>query len=77
MVPAKAGPRNARDVLSWLTRPFNMSRMPGVSVPCGFTKRGLPIGVQLPARPFHEAGLLQAAHAYEQATEWHKRWPPL
>ncbi|MBM3948615.1 MAG: amidase [SAR202 cluster bacterium] len=77
MVPAKAGPRNARDVLSWLTRPFNMSGMPAASVPCGFTKRGLPIGIQLAARPFREATLLQAAHAHEQATDWHKRRPPV
>jgi Asp-tRNA(Asn)/Glu-tRNA(Gln) amidotransferase A subunit family amidase len=75
MVPTKAGPQIARDVLSWLTRPFNMSGMPAVSVPCGFTKSGLPIGMQLAAWPFHEAALLQAAHAYEQATDWHGRRP--
>jgi aspartyl-tRNA(Asn)/glutamyl-tRNA(Gln) amidotransferase subunit A len=77
MVPTKAGPRNARDVLSWLTRPFNMNGMPAISTPCGFTKRRLPIGLQLAARPFHEATLFQTAHAYQQATGWHKRRPPV
>jgi Asp-tRNA(Asn)/Glu-tRNA(Gln) amidotransferase A subunit family amidase len=44
-------------------------------VPCGFTSGGLPVGLQLAGRPFEEATVLQAAHAYEQATEWHTRSP--
>jgi aspartyl-tRNA(Asn)/glutamyl-tRNA(Gln) amidotransferase subunit A len=57
------------------TLPFNLTGQPALSVPCGFTKAGLPIGLQLVGRPFDEALLLQAGAAYEQATEWHKRIP--
>ncbi len=57
------------------TRPFNVWGIPTISVPCGFTKDGLPIGLQLAAAPWREDLVLQAAHAYEQATEWHERMP--
>jgi aspartyl-tRNA(Asn)/glutamyl-tRNA(Gln) amidotransferase subunit A len=57
------------------TRPFNVWGIPTISVPCGFTNDGLPIGLQLAAAPLREDVVLQAAHAYEQATEWHKRMP--
>jgi aspartyl-tRNA(Asn)/glutamyl-tRNA(Gln) amidotransferase subunit A len=57
------------------TRPFNVWGIPTISVPCGFTNDGLPIGLQLAAAPWREDVVLQAAHAYEQATEWHKRMP--
>lgn len=59
------------------TRPFNVWGIPAISIPCGFTSDGLPIGLQLAAPPWQEDLLLQAAHAYEQATEWHKRTPSL
>jgi aspartyl-tRNA(Asn)/glutamyl-tRNA(Gln) amidotransferase subunit A len=59
------------------TRPFNVWGIPTISVPCGFTKDGLPIGLQLAAAPWREDVLLQTAHAYEQATEWHKKMPSL
>jgi len=59
------------------TRPFNVWGIPTVSVPCGFTKDGLPIGLQLAAAPWRGIVLLQAAHAYEQATGWHKMRPGL
>jgi aspartyl-tRNA(Asn)/glutamyl-tRNA(Gln) amidotransferase subunit A len=59
------------------TRPFNVWGIPTISVPCGFTKVGLPIGLQLAAAPWCGIVLLQAAHAYEQATEWHKKRPVL
>jgi aspartyl-tRNA(Asn)/glutamyl-tRNA(Gln) amidotransferase subunit A len=58
------------------TRPFNVWGIPTISVPCGFTRDGLPIGLQLAAAPWRGIVLLQAAHAYEQATEWHKKRPP-
>jgi aspartyl-tRNA(Asn)/glutamyl-tRNA(Gln) amidotransferase subunit A len=54
----------------------NLAGLCGISVPCGFDENGLPIGLQLMAPAFEETRLLQAAHAYEQATEWHKRPPP-
>ncbi|MFQ5847219.1 MAG: Asp-tRNA(Asn)/Glu-tRNA(Gln) amidotransferase subunit GatA [Candidatus Methylomirabilales bacterium] len=55
----------------------NLAGIPGISLPCGFTRDGLPIGLQLLGRPFDEATVLQVAFAYEQATEWHRRNPPL
>ncbi len=55
--------------------PFNLTGFPAISIPCGFTKTGLPVGMQLVAKPWQEAPLLAAAHAYEQATEWHRRLP--
>jgi aspartyl-tRNA(Asn)/glutamyl-tRNA(Gln) amidotransferase subunit A len=61
--------------LSRLTRPANLSGFPAISVPCGFTKDTLPIGLQLIGRPFAEATILQIAHAYEQNTSWHQRRP--
>jgi aspartyl-tRNA(Asn)/glutamyl-tRNA(Gln) amidotransferase subunit A len=59
------------------TMPFNVLGLPAISVPCGFTASGLPIGLQIVGRAFDEAGILRIAHAYEQATEWHRRRPPL
>ena len=60
-----------------LTIAVNLSGLPGLSVPCGFDRQGLPIGLQLIGQPFGEEALLQAAYAYEQATEWHGRKPSL
>jgi Asp-tRNA(Asn)/Glu-tRNA(Gln) amidotransferase A subunit family amidase len=55
------------------TRPFNVWGIPAISVPCGFTRNRLPIGLQLAAAPWREDVALQAAHAYEQATKWHTK----
>jgi aspartyl-tRNA(Asn)/glutamyl-tRNA(Gln) amidotransferase subunit A len=57
--------------------PFNLTQQPAASVPCGFTKQGLPIGLHIIGRMFDDATVLRAAHTYEQATEWHKQRPPL
>ena len=51
----------------------NLAGIPGISIPCGFTAGGLPIGLQLLGRHFDEASILRAAYAYEQATDWHKK----
>jgi len=51
----------------------NLSGLPAISVPCGFSSTRLPIGLQLTGRPFDEAGLLRAADAYERDTEWHRQ----
>ena len=68
----------AKEVLaSPNTRPFNLLGLPTVSVPCGFTTGGLPIGMQITGRTGDEANVLRLAHAYEQATEWHKHKPNL
>jgi aspartyl-tRNA(Asn)/glutamyl-tRNA(Gln) amidotransferase subunit A len=53
----------------------NLTGLPAISVPCGFSPDRLPIGLQLTGRPFDEAGLLALAHAYEQATDWHRANP--
>jgi len=55
------------------TRPINVWGLPAISVPCGFTVGGLPIGLQIIGPHWGEAVVLQVAHAYEQATTWHKR----
>ena len=57
------------------TTPINLAGLPGVSIPCGFDGTGLPIGLQFVGPPFGEATVLRAAHAYEQATDWHTRLP--
>ena len=57
------------------TGPFNLTGQPAVSVPCGFTSSGLPIGLQLVGVPFDDAGLLRVAAAYEQATTWYDDEP--
>jgi aspartyl-tRNA(Asn)/glutamyl-tRNA(Gln) amidotransferase subunit A len=59
------------------TRWVNYLGLPAVSVPCGFTANGLPVAYQLLGRPFAEARLLRLAHAYQQATDWHRRAPVL
>ncbi len=59
------------------TGPFNLANVPAISVPCGFTGSGLPLGLQLVGKPFAEETLFRAAHAYEQATTWHTRRPPI
>jgi aspartyl-tRNA(Asn)/glutamyl-tRNA(Gln) amidotransferase subunit A len=59
------------------TRPFNVWGIPSISIPCGFTKDGLPIGLQLAAAPWRGVALLQAAQAYEQSTDWHNKRPVL
>jgi len=60
-----------------LTLPFNLTGQPALSLPCGFTRSGLPIGLQLVGRPFDEAALFRAGAAYEAATDWHSRKPPI
>jgi aspartyl-tRNA(Asn)/glutamyl-tRNA(Gln) amidotransferase subunit A len=59
------------------TAPFNVYGLPTISVPCGFTSSGLPIGMQISGPPFGEAKVLALAHAYERATDWHTRRPQI
>ncbi|OGA78598.1 MAG: hypothetical protein A3G81_04875 [Betaproteobacteria bacterium RIFCSPLOWO2_12_FULL_65_14] len=59
------------------TRGINYLGLPSVSVPAGFDTKGLPVAFQLVGRPFAEAKLLRAAHAYQQVTDWHRRSPAL
>jgi aspartyl-tRNA(Asn)/glutamyl-tRNA(Gln) amidotransferase subunit A len=57
--------------------PFNVTGFPSMSVPCGFSKAGTPIGMQIASGPFKEELIFSVAHAYEQATEWHERKPKI
>jgi aspartyl-tRNA(Asn)/glutamyl-tRNA(Gln) amidotransferase subunit A len=59
-----------------LNMPFNLSGLPAVSFPCGFSPDGLPIGLQVAGKPFEEATVLRIAHAYQQLTDWHLRELP-
>jgi aspartyl-tRNA(Asn)/glutamyl-tRNA(Gln) amidotransferase subunit A len=59
------------------TLPANLAGVPGIAFPVGFDDRGLPIGMQLMGSHFQEELLLQAAHAYQQATDWHTRQPKM
>ncbi|RLC94397.1 MAG: Asp-tRNA(Asn)/Glu-tRNA(Gln) amidotransferase GatCAB subunit A [Chloroflexi bacterium] len=79
-VPFKIGEKLDDPIQMYLsdvcTLPINIAGVPGISVPAGFAD-GLPIGMQIIGRPLGEEVLLRVAYAYEQATDWHKRKPPL
>ncbi|HEX4260133.1 MAG TPA: amidase family protein [Acetobacteraceae bacterium] len=72
-------PQHEWDWLSWaeFSYPFNMSHNPAASVPCGFTRDGLPVGLQIVGRRFDDLGVLQAAAAFERARPWADRRPLL
>ena len=57
------------------TVPANLAGIPGISLPCGFTKENLPIGLQFLGKPLDESTMLRAAYTYEQATDWHRQQP--
>jgi aspartyl-tRNA(Asn)/glutamyl-tRNA(Gln) amidotransferase subunit A len=67
----------AIEAIARLTGPFNLTGLPALSVPCGFTAEGLPVGLQLVGNPFAETRVLAAGHAYQGVTDWHRRRPPL
>jgi aspartyl-tRNA(Asn)/glutamyl-tRNA(Gln) amidotransferase subunit A len=76
-VETSGGPATLQMVARFtgLTRPFNTLGLPALSVPCGFDTNGAPIGLQLIGRPFDEALLYRIGHAYQGATEHHKKVP--
>ncbi|MBN8582527.1 MAG: Asp-tRNA(Asn)/Glu-tRNA(Gln) amidotransferase subunit GatA [Anaerolineae bacterium] len=63
--------------LTRLTAPFNLTGMPALSVPCGFSKAGLPIGLQIVSRTWNESGVLRIGYSYQMATDWHTKRPIL
>ncbi len=63
--------------LTRFTAPFNLAGLPALSVPCGFTKEGLPIGLEIVSRAWADAKALNLGYAFERATEWHKRMPAI
>ena len=60
-----------------MTIPVNLAGLPGLSLPCGFDSKGLPIGLQIIGNVLREDQILHVAHAYEQSTDWHQRQPSL
>ncbi|HEU0020633.1 MAG TPA: amidase [Dehalococcoidia bacterium] len=83
LIPDRAGIDSKQQVLDGFkgrrsyTSPFNLANTPALSINCGFTSEDLPVGLQIVGKPFDEAKLFQVAHAYEQATDWHTRRPPV
>jgi aspartyl-tRNA(Asn)/glutamyl-tRNA(Gln) amidotransferase subunit A len=77
--PAAISDPRADDILPAVrnTSPFDVNGWPAISLPCGFTSQGLPMGLQIIGPHGGESVVFQLAHAYEQATEWHKRRPQL
>jgi aspartyl-tRNA(Asn)/glutamyl-tRNA(Gln) amidotransferase subunit A len=73
----KVGDPLAMYLVDLYTVSANLAGIGGIVIPCGFSREGLPIGLQLQGPPFEEERLLRAAHMYQQATEWHKRKPAL
>jgi len=68
---------NVRPALVGMSRPANFTGLPAISVPCGFSSEGLPIGLQLIGRAFDETKLLRIAHSYEREHDWNERHPRL
>lgn len=68
---------SAMEAIAFLTWPFNFTGLPAISVPCGTTDDGLPLGLQLAGRPFADADVLTLAHAYQRETAWHLATPPV
>ena len=62
--------------MSLLTRPINLLDLCALAIPCGFTSQGMPVSLQIAGRSYEEARILRIGHAYEKATEWHRRRPP-
>jgi aspartyl-tRNA(Asn)/glutamyl-tRNA(Gln) amidotransferase subunit A len=68
---------NEQNLRPNFTNPFNLTGLPAISLPCGFTEGPLPVGMQIVAPAFEEPTCFRVAYAYEEATEWHKQRPQL
>ena len=71
------GNANWAGLLTPFTAPFNLAGLPALSVPCGFTREGLPIGLQIVSRPWAEDVVLNAGYAFERRTAWHEKRPAI
>ena len=69
--------REPHEAWNRLVSPLNLAGVPALSIPCGFDREGLPVGLQIAGRWFDEATVLRVGHAFERATDWHRRVPPL
>jgi aspartyl-tRNA(Asn)/glutamyl-tRNA(Gln) amidotransferase subunit A len=70
--------RTSHGIGASITQPFSISGTPALAIPCGFSRaEGMPLSLQIAAAPFHEPTVLRIAHAYQQATDWHRRHPTL
>ena len=82
-LPEKAGVESKEAFLEMLggrrsfTAPFNLASVPALSINCGFTVDDLPVGLQIAGKPFDESMVFRVAYAYEQATDWNTRRPPV
>jgi aspartyl-tRNA(Asn)/glutamyl-tRNA(Gln) amidotransferase subunit A len=83
LLPAEAGIKSQEDARSRIsgvrnfTGAFNVAGVPALSIPCGFSADNLPLSLQLVGKPMSDGLLMRVAHAYQQATDWHLRRPPL
>jgi aspartyl-tRNA(Asn)/glutamyl-tRNA(Gln) amidotransferase subunit A len=75
--PVITGRENVNRTPFLLTTVPSLANLPALAVPCGFSEEGLPLSLQIAGRPFDETTVLRAGHAYEQATDWHTRRPPV
>ena len=75
--PTITGRENVNRTPYLLTTVPSLANIPALSIPCGFSEEGLPLSLQIAGRPFDEATVLRAGHAYQQATGWHTRRPPV
>lgn len=70
-------PENVIDSFLRFNITYDLTGFPAISLPCGFSSAGLPIGLQIAGRAFEETTTLKVAHGYEQATDWHRARPAL
>jgi Asp-tRNA(Asn)/Glu-tRNA(Gln) amidotransferase A subunit family amidase len=83
LLPEEAGIKSQEDARSRIagvrnfTGAFNVAGVPALSIPCGFSADNLPLSLQLVGKPMSDGLLMRVAHAYQQATDWHLRRPPL
>jgi aspartyl-tRNA(Asn)/glutamyl-tRNA(Gln) amidotransferase subunit A len=77
MIPVRGREVWVMALMPSLTIPHNLTGAPALTVPCGSAASGLPVGLQIVGRPFDDATVLRVGHAYEQATDWHRRQPAI